>query len=246
LELWRDAGDVYAPLLDEARFEAMLAPWLETLTAYRTPGKPGTVRRFFAEAYTGKGGADGAGASWTASISNLSCASCASCVTFLDTHLLPRVWRVAAPWGMDAGRVLERLRHAASAHGNDVEELLHPFFGGQPAHLAIPELGLFVTTRDPFGATVQPAERTLDLRQALTPCPSSGDAQETPQSVLRALAFDETQFNTLAARACDCLRASRNAQRELALVQEARLDPAAAETWLAETLGSLEGYMVGR
>ena len=150
LPLREDSAAILRDATDEGALVSAWEPWLQTLTAFRTPSAPGRSRSMFASAITPEG-----------------------CVHYLQTLALPRLWRVRGQWADGAHRLLSLLRHAALLHGLDVEALFCPMQPDRIEHLVVPALGLMVTTDNRYHALEQEAEREIDFdavrRRGLTP-----------------------------------------------------------------------------
>ncbi|MCL1964936.1 MAG: ATPase [Firmicutes bacterium] len=138
LPLREDSAYILRSITDEAALMRQFAPWLETVTAYREPTKPGRSRPMFASAITPQG-----------------------CVNYLETLAVPRIWRVAGEWGMDSHKLLSCLRHAALLRGMDVEAMYCPLQPERLEHLYIPVFGLLITSENRYHALDAPAERTI-------------------------------------------------------------------------------------
>lgn len=80
----------------------------------------------------------------------------------IGENLQPRVIRLAAHWAMDITPVLREVSFAARAAGYAVEEHLCPTLPGSLLHIAIPALGVLVTTSD-----LPASEQTFDFAACL-------------------------------------------------------------------------------
>lgn len=149
LPLRDDTASILRSLTDEAELMRRFAPWLETVTAYRAPTKPGHSRSMFASAI-----------------------SPAGCVNYLETLAVPRIWRITGAWGTDAHKLLSHLRHAALLRGMNVEAMYCPLQPDHLEHLYIPTFGLLVTTENRYHALENQAERTLDFDEIRSRKPS--------------------------------------------------------------------------
>ena len=167
-----DAEEEYKSVLNEKLLDNMLAPWIDTISAFRAPSETGAESRFFAESITSAG-----------------------VVRYLDTIAYPRVWRLSGPWGCDFHTPLTKLRDAALSRGLNVMCAMDALCPDRISHLLIIELELFITTEENACAIAYAAQRTIDMRQAMP-------AHELmPQHTMRALAFDELTYDQLIGRA---------------------------------------------
>lgn len=83
-------------------------------------------------------------------------------VCLIAENAQPRVIRLCAHDAQDVTGVLREVSFAARARGYSVEEHLCPFVPGRLLHLAVPALGVLVTTSD-----LLPSEQTFDFSACL-------------------------------------------------------------------------------
>ncbi len=140
LPLRDDSACILRALTDEAALMRAFSPWLETVTAYRDPTRPGRARSMFASAITPQG-----------------------CTHYLETLAVPRVWRLGGEWGTDGHKLLSTLMHAALMRGMNVEAMYCPLQPDRLEHLFIPTFGLLITTENRYHILDVEAERTLNF-----------------------------------------------------------------------------------
>lgn len=138
LPLRDDSVAILRLLTDEKALMKEFSPWLETITSYRSPTKPGQSRSIFASAITPEG-----------------------CVHYLETLAVPRIWRIAGVWGSDSHRILSILWYAALMRGLNVEAMYCPLQPDRLEHIFIPAFGLFITTENKYHSLTYQAERTI-------------------------------------------------------------------------------------
>lgn len=193
LPLRDDSTAILRALTDEEELMQAFTPWLQTITAYRSPSKPGQSRSMFASAITPQG-----------------------CVNYLDTLIMPRIWRISGAWGTDGHRILSILWYASLMRGLDVEAMYCPIQPDRLEHLFIPTLGLLITTENKYHSLAYQAERTIcfdELRyRALT-------AQEK-----LSLQFNSDQFDLFVQTACASLRKAKDLHDELEAEYIANMD----------------------
>ncbi len=155
LPLRDDSATILRSLTDEKALMEAFAPWLDTITAFRSPTRPGRSRSMFASAITPQG-----------------------CVHYLETLAVPKIWRIAGEWGVDSHKLLSTLMHAALIRGMNVEAMHCPLQPDRLEHLFIPTFGLLVTTDNKYHSISARAERTLnfDILRSREPTPRERDA----------------------------------------------------------------------
>ena len=144
LPLRDDSFAILRSLTDEKALMKSFSPWLETITAYRSPTKPGQSRSIFASAITPKG-----------------------CVHYLETLAVPRIWRITGAWGSDSHRILSTLWYAALMRGLNVEAMYCPLQPDRLEHLFIPVLGVYITTENKYHDLAYQAERTISFDECM-------------------------------------------------------------------------------
>lgn len=153
LPLREDSSAILRGLLDEKELMRAFAPWLETVTSYRTVTKPGMARPMFASAITPEG-----------------------CVCYLSTLALPRIWRIEGAWASNGHQLLSHLRHAALVRGMHVEAMYCPMQPERLEHLHIPTFGLFITTDNKYHTLPEKAERVINFDAFRTRAPNEREA----------------------------------------------------------------------
>ncbi|MDR1569292.1 MAG: hypothetical protein LBS72_02245 [Oscillospiraceae bacterium] len=191
----RDAEEEYRSALNEKAMERLLAPWIDTITAFRSSADGGVEARFFAEAVTPGG-----------------------LVQYLDTIAMPRLWRISGPWGCDFHTPLSKLRDAALSRGMRVLCSMEALRPDRICHLLINELELFITSEECVGALADSAQRTIDIRQVMP------GAEKMSQNTMRALAFDELTYDQLLERAAHNLELAHKIYTHIDKKIEERMD----------------------
>ncbi|GHU72884.1 hypothetical protein AGMMS49992_09810 [Clostridia bacterium] len=206
-----DAEEEYARMLNPVALDRLLAPWLETIEAHRDSQDGGVESRFFAEAVTSRG-----------------------LVQYLDTVMMPRLWRVSGPWGGDFHTPLARLRDSALSRGLHVMCAMEACHPSRIAHLLIPELGLFITSEVNVHALASAAQRTIDLRLVMPA------AENLSQHTLRALAFDELMCEQLMEKAAYSLELACKTRARIDRLIEERVDEQVQTLMTNAALAALE------
>ena len=83
-------------------------------------------------------------------------------LSLIAQNTQPRVIRIACHWAQDITPILREASHAARSAGYSVEEYRFPAVPGRLAHLAIPSLGVLVTTGE-----TPASEQTFDFSACL-------------------------------------------------------------------------------
>ncbi|MDR0396570.1 MAG: hypothetical protein LBH66_04645 [Oscillospiraceae bacterium] len=211
-----DAGDEYARVFNRAALDRMLAPWIETVTAHRPHGGGGKESRFFVEAVTSRG-----------------------LIQHLDSVMTPRLWRVSGPWGCDFHTPLSALRDAALSRGLQAVCAMEHSQPDMIAHLLIPELGLFITSEVNVHALASAAQRTIDLRLAMSA------AETFSQHTLRALAYDELMVEQLMEKTAYALELARLTRQRIDRMIEERVDEQVTNLMVNAALAALEPAFMG-
>lgn len=184
LPLRDDSTAILRSLTDEKELMNAFGSWLETITAYRSPTKPGHSRAMFASAITPQG-----------------------CIHYLDTLIMPRIWRISGAWGTDGHRVLSILWYASLMRGLDVEAMYCPLQPDRLEHLFIPTFGLLITTENKYHSLVYQAERTIHFDEMREREPSATEKN--------SLQFNSEQFDLLLKTACISLSRAKDLHDEL-------------------------------
>ena len=215
--LRRDAEDEYKSALNERLLDRLLAPWIDTITAFRSASQIGIESRFFAEAVTSDG-----------------------IVRYLDTIAYPRIWRLSGPWGCDFHTPLARLRDAALSRGLHVMCAMEPLRPDHISHLLIIELELFITSEESASALAHAAQRTADIRQAMP------TFEVMPQGTMRALAFDELTYDQLIDRTAYNLSLANKIYSKIDTRIENRLDERAYGLLTGSALEAVDAALTNK
>lgn len=191
-------------LTDEAELMRTFGIWLDTITAYRSPAKPGQSRSMFASAITPQG-----------------------CINYLDTLIMPRIWRISGEWGTDGHRILSILWYASLMRGLDVEAMYCPLQPDRLEHLFVPTLGLLITTENKYHSLVYQAERTINFDDIMERQPSATEKN--------SLQFNSEQFDLLLKTACMSLRRAKDLHDELEAIYIPNMNFEGVERYFTET-----------